>query len=75
MTPDARRLAASTGKSVVAATMLSLATEDVLRRGDLLADYPGGRDRFERPPNHDTITIGHLLRHEGDCPASVVSWN
>jgi len=68
MTPDTRMLAASIGKSFVAATVLALETEGVLARTDLVSDHLGDRAWFGRLPNHDTMTIGDLLRHGAGLP-------
>lgn len=63
MTPDSRMLAASIGKSLVAATVLALETDGLLARSDLVSAHLGDRDWFARLPNHATMTIGDLLRH------------
>ena len=71
MAPDTPMLAASIGKSFVAATLLSLETEGVLSRADLVSEYLGGFDWFARLPNPDTMTIGDLLRHGAGLPDHV----
>ncbi len=63
MTPDSRMLAASIGKTFVAATVLSLEAEGLLARDDQISTYLGDRDWFARLPNHADITIVDLLRH------------
>jgi D-alanyl-D-alanine carboxypeptidase len=68
MTPDTRMLAASIGKSFVAATVLALESEGLLARTDLVSDHLGDRAWFGRLPNHDTMTIGDLLRHGAGLP-------
>ena len=68
MTPDSRMLAASIGKSFVAATILALETDGYLQQSDLVSQYLGNRDWFDRLPNHDTMTISDLLRHGAGIP-------
>ncbi len=63
MAPDTPMLAASIGKSFVAATVLALESDGVLARTDLVSAYLGDRAWFDRLPNHETMTIGDLLRH------------
>ena len=62
MTPDSRMLAASIGKSFVAASILALETDGYLQQSDLVSQYLGDRDWFDRLPNHNTMTISDLLR-------------
>ena len=71
MTPDTPMLAASIGKTFVAATVLALESEGRLRQADLLADHLGDRLWFEGLPNAETITIDHLLRHRAGLPDHV----
>jgi D-alanyl-D-alanine carboxypeptidase len=71
MTPDSRMLAASVGKSFVAATVLALESGGLLARTDLAGDHLGTRDWFVRVPNHDTMTVGDLLRHTAGLPDHV----
>ncbi len=71
MTPDSRMLAASIGKTFVAATVLALESEGHLSRTDLLADHLGDRAWFRDLPNAQTITIGHLLHHTAGLPDHV----
>jgi D-alanyl-D-alanine carboxypeptidase len=68
MTPDIRMLAASIGKSFVAATALALETDGFLQRSDLVSACLGDRDWFARLPNHVTMTVGDLLRHSACLP-------
>lgn len=71
MTPDSLMLAASIGKSFVATTALALEADGVLARNDLVAVHLGNRDWFARLPNHDTMTVGDLLRHTAGLPDHV----
>ncbi|MGC9418648.1 MAG: serine hydrolase domain-containing protein [Rhodovulum sp.] len=68
MTPHTPMLAASIGKSFVAATVLALEAEGRLSQADRLADHLGDRPWFNRLPNAATITIGYLLRHQSGLP-------
>ena len=64
-------LAASIEKTFVAATVLALEGEGLLGRQDLIATQLGDRPWLDRLPNHDTITIGDLLRHSSGLPDHV----
>lgn len=71
MTPETRMLAASIGKSFTAAAALSLQAEGVLDLDAPLARWLGGRPWFSRLPNHDALTLRHLLNHSGGLPDHV----
>src|SRR6056297_976027 len=71
MTPETPMLAASIGKSFVAATVLVLESEGHLSRDDLLAAHLGDRPWFDALPNAGTITIDHLLHHTAGLPDHV----
>jgi D-alanyl-D-alanine carboxypeptidase len=71
MTPDSRMLAASIGKSFVAATVLALESDGVLQRDDRVADHLGAHAWFARLPNHADMTVDHLLRHTSGLPDHV----
>ena len=71
MRPETRMLAASIGKSFVAATVLALETDGTLDRRDLVSGHLGDRDWFARLPNHATMTIGDLLHHSAGLPDHV----
>ncbi|TFL16646.1 serine hydrolase domain-containing protein [Jannaschia formosa] len=71
MTSGSRMLAASIGKSFVAMTALSLESDGVLSRSDLVSRHLGDRDWFTRLPNHATMTVGDLLRHTSSLPDHV----
>ena len=71
MTSDSRMLAASIGKSFVAITALSLESDGVMSRSDLVSRHLGDRDWFTRLPNHGTMTVGDLLRHTSGLPDHV----
>ncbi|AHM03661.1 beta-lactamase [Roseibacterium elongatum DSM 19469] len=71
MTPQTRMLAASIGKSFVAMTALSLEAEGLLDRADLVSDHLGHHDWYSDLPNHATMTVGDLMRHEAGLPDHV----
>lgn len=68
MTAETPMLAASIGKTFVAATLLELEQRGVVSQADLLATHLGERAWFATLPNSETITIGHLLRHQAGLP-------
>jgi D-alanyl-D-alanine carboxypeptidase len=68
MAPDTPMLAASVGKSFVAAVTLALESEGRLSQADPVSAYLGDRDWFARLPNAEAITVGHLLRHQSGLP-------
>jgi D-alanyl-D-alanine carboxypeptidase len=51
MTPDTPMLAASIGKTFVAATVLALESEGLLSRADLVSVHLGDRPWFDTLPN------------------------
>jgi D-alanyl-D-alanine carboxypeptidase len=71
MASDSRMLAASIGKSFVAMTALSLESDGVLSRSDLVSRHLGDRAWFTSLPNHGTMTVGDLLRHTSGLPDHV----
>jgi D-alanyl-D-alanine carboxypeptidase len=71
MTPESRMLAASIGKSFVAAIVLALEGEGQLAQSDPLSDHLGDRSWFARLPNHRAMTIGDLLHHSAGIPDHV----
>lgn len=68
MTPETPMLAASIGKSFVAATLLALESEGLVSQHDLLSAHLGKRAWFAGLPNGENTTIGHLLRHQAGLP-------
>jgi D-alanyl-D-alanine carboxypeptidase len=68
MRPESRMLAASIGKTFVGATVVSLAQEGELGLDDPISKWLGDRPWFSRLPNHDAITVRHLLRHTAGVP-------
>lgn len=73
MASDSRMLAASIGKTFVAALVLALATEGRLSLDDSLSAWLGDRPWFARLPNHAGITLRHLLTHTSGLPDHVHS--
>jgi D-alanyl-D-alanine carboxypeptidase len=71
MTPLSRMLAASIGKTFVAATVLALSAEGLLHLDDPLKCWLGHLDWYTRLPNNDTITLRHLLVHSAGIPDHV----
>lgn len=71
MTTETPMLAASIGKSFVAATVLALESEGLLARDDLLSAHLGDRPWFDALPNSGSITINHLLHHTAGLPDHV----
>jgi D-alanyl-D-alanine carboxypeptidase len=63
MTPESRMLAASIGKTFVAATMVSLAGERAIDLDAPLSTWLGQTTWFPRLPNHQSLTIRQLLNH------------
>lgn len=68
MTPETPMLAASIGKTFVAAIVLALESEGLVAQSDLLADRLGDRPWFADLPNAETMTVGYLLHHEAGLP-------
>ncbi|UYV38322.1 beta-lactamase family protein [Rhodobacteraceae bacterium D3-12] len=73
MAANTRMLAASIGKTFVAMTVLTLESDGVFSRADLVSEYLGNRDWFTQLPNQETMTIGDLLRHTSACPTTCIS--
>jgi len=68
MTSETLMLAASIGKTFVGATVLALESDELLAQSDLLANHLGDRPSFADLPNAETMTVGHLLRHQSGLP-------
>jgi D-alanyl-D-alanine carboxypeptidase len=71
MTTDARMLAASIGKTFVGATAAALAHEGALDLDAPVARWLGDRPWFQGLPNHEQITLRHLLTHQAGLPDHV----
>lgn len=63
ITPRHRLLAGSIGKTYVAAAAILLMQDGVLGFDQRVAEWLGDEAWFNRWPNAQTITIGHLLTH------------
>ncbi len=71
MTPRSRMLAASVGKSFVAAVALALDQEGALDLDAPIQTWLSDRPWLARLPNHDSITLRHLLTHSSGLPDHV----
>lgn len=71
MEPDSTMLAASIGKTFVAATLLQLFDERRVGLNDPIEIWLGDQGWFGRLPNGDRITIRHLLQHRSGLPDHV----
>ena len=71
MTTKSRMLAASVGKTFVAAIVVALAKEGRLNLDDLLSYWLSDRCWYSRLPNCETITLRHLLTHSSGIPDHV----
>lgn len=71
MTPHTRMLAASIGKSFVAATALALAQDGALDLDAPIERWLSDRPWLARLPNHDSITLRQLLTHSSGLPDHV----
>jgi D-alanyl-D-alanine carboxypeptidase len=65
MSPDARMLAASIGKSFLAAAVVRAAAKGHLTLDTPVARWLGDEDWFRALPNHEALTLRHLLTHTG----------
>ncbi|MEE4360144.1 MAG: serine hydrolase domain-containing protein [Pseudomonadales bacterium] len=68
MTPGTTMLAASIGKTFVAAAVLELSEAGALDLDDFVGRWLGARPWFDRLPNARTITVRHLLQHRSGLP-------
>jgi D-alanyl-D-alanine carboxypeptidase len=71
MSPETPMLAASIGKTFVAATVLQLVDEGRLDLDDPISTWLGRRMWFADLPNADTIRVRHLLQHTSGLPDHV----
>ncbi len=63
MHPESRMLAASIGKTFVAATVLSLTQDEILNLDDTVSDWLSHEPWINRLEYADSITLKHLLQH------------
>ncbi len=63
MDPAHRMPAGSIGKTIAAATALSMVNEGLLGLDDLASRWLGDEPWWTRLPNHETMTLRHLLSH------------
>lgn len=71
MTNESRMLSASIGKTFVAATAILLASDGIIDLDDPVSEWMGHREWFTRLPNHESITLRHLLTHSSGLPDHV----
>jgi D-alanyl-D-alanine carboxypeptidase len=71
MTVRSRMLAASIGKTFVGATTIALEHEGLLDLHTPISHWLGSREWFSRLPNHNAITLYHLLTHSSGLPDHV----
>ena len=71
ITDNSRILAASIGKTFVAALCLQLASEGKLNLDQPISQWVGDRAWFAHLANHDLITMRHLLTHSAGLPDHV----
>jgi D-alanyl-D-alanine carboxypeptidase len=71
MTDNTRMLSASIGKSFVGALCIALALEGRLDLDEPVSRWIGTFDWFQRLPNHESITLRHLLTHSAGIPDHV----
>lgn len=71
MTAESRMLSASIGKTFVGAAAVALARDGILDLDAPVSRWLGGRQWFIRLPNHETITLRHLLNHASGLPDHV----
>jgi len=71
MTDNTRMLSASIGKSFVGALCISLAIEGRLSLDEPISRWLDTFDWFQRLPNHESITLRHLLTHSAGIPDHV----
>jgi D-alanyl-D-alanine carboxypeptidase len=71
MTVESRMLAASIGKTFVAATMISLAREQAIDLDTLVSHWLDRNSWFGRLPNQQSMTLRQLLNHTSGLPNHV----
>lgn len=71
MTTESRMLAASIGKTFVAATMVSIAQERAIDLDAPVSIWLGENRWFRRLPNYQSLTVRQLLNHTSGLPNHV----
>jgi len=71
MTLESRMLAASIGKTFVAATMVSVARERAVDLDTPVSTWLGQNSWFQRLPNYQSLSIRQLLNHTSGLPNHV----
>lgn len=75
MSTNSRMLAASIGKTFVAATVIALDRAGYLKLDDAISKWLDDRAWFDRLPNSADISIRQLLRHQSGIPDHVFTDN
>jgi len=68
LTATDRMFCGSIGKTWFASVALRLVKEGKLQLDDKIAKHLGDEPWFAKLPNHDSITVRHLMRHESGLP-------
>ncbi|MGB0952499.1 MAG: serine hydrolase domain-containing protein [Planctomycetota bacterium] len=71
MTVKHRLMSGSIGKTYFAAWYLDLLEEGIVAADDKLQKYLGDAEWFDHLPNHDSITLAHLMHHQSGVPEHV----
>jgi D-alanyl-D-alanine carboxypeptidase len=71
MTTESRMLSASIGKTFVAATAIRLSSDGILDLDEPVSKWIGHLSWFPHLPNHEIITLRHLLTHSSGLPDHV----
>ena len=71
MTVKHRLMSGSIGKTYFAAWYFDLLAEGTIASEDKLQKYLGEKAWFSRLPNHDSITLAHLMHHQSGVPEHV----
>jgi len=66
-----KMLVGSTGKTFVSAIIMQLMDEGKLSEEDMLSDWLGSKEWFDKLPNNEDITIYQLLHHTSGLPRYV----
>lgn len=71
MTVQHRLMSGSIGKTYFAAWYFDLLAEGTIKAEDKLQQYLGEEDWYSRLPNHESITLAHLMHHQSGVPEHV----
>ncbi len=73
MNEGSRLLSGSTGKTFVAAIIMQLISEDKLSLDDHISTWFSAEDWFSYLPNHEDLTLKHLMQHQSGLERYVFS--